>query len=213
MGFRHSSEAYKSPTGSPGRQAVLVALAFRACDSCGLCWPGMAWLEISTQMSDRSIQRALTELQAAGLLEIRRYGRGGRGVATEYVVLPQAPKFSTAPCGDCAERMRNPVSASGYSARGGETPSPRRGINGAPPSKPRKSGAENPVTVSPHQSEASVRDQSHAEPSLPLGRPGLSAGAFDARPTTPDPNATPTVPNAANGPQGSLGFRPRTETD
>jgi hypothetical protein len=213
VGFRHSSEAYRSPAGSPGRQAVLAALAFRACDNCGLCWPGMAWLEISTQMSDRSIQKALGELQAAGLLEIRRYGRGGRGVATEYIVLPRAPKFSTAPCADCAERMRNPEGRSGYRAAGAKTPKDVRG-NGAPEQqKPRKSGAQNPEQASPHQSEASVRDQSSAESGLAPGRAGLSAGASDASPTPRDPNATPTMPPDATAQLDALGLLTRPKPD
>lgn len=92
--------------GAEGRKAVLTALAYRACDECGLCWPGLRWLGQATEISERQVRRILTELATAGHIVVRRYSRGGRGVSTEFVVLPIVKKVFTAPCGRCLGRMK-----------------------------------------------------------------------------------------------------------
>lgn len=146
MGFRHLQAAYTLTLGSPGRKSLLCVLAYRACDTCGIAWPGVKWLMASTEMSERSVQTCLRELTGAGLLQVHRYSRGGRGVSTEYVVLPQVAKLSTAPCGECADRMKNPAMRAGLSE---STPQDVRGLD----AKPRKSSSETPQNVGYHQSE------------------------------------------------------------
>lgn len=106
MGFRHSQAAYALTLGNPGRKATLIALASRACENCGICWPGVTWIMLATEMSERSTRRCLTELAAAGHIVVRRYPQGGRGVATEYLILPTLPKLLAAPCPQCLSRMR-----------------------------------------------------------------------------------------------------------
>ncbi len=139
MGFKHLAAAYRTETGSASRRAVLCALAFRACDSCGLCWPGVAWIVGATEVSERGVQGALAELARDGHVAGRRYSRGGRGVSTEYVVLPSLAKLSTAPCGECAERMK--------------TPQPLQGFPAANSRKPRKSSRETPQDRTHHHTE------------------------------------------------------------
>ena len=53
----------------PCPKSVLVALANRA-DQDGYCWPGLEDLEFRTGWNRRSIQRAVKELEASGLLMV-----------------------------------------------------------------------------------------------------------------------------------------------
>jgi hypothetical protein len=76
---------------------VLVALADHACEFCGLTWPGISSLQRDTGLGERTIQEALKALAAAGHIRIRDYPHGGRGRATEYIVLPTTPGLSKAP--------------------------------------------------------------------------------------------------------------------
>ena len=85
----------------PPTKLVLYALSERACERCGLCWPGIALLGTDTCLKRTRIKQALDELRKAGLIEVHEYPRGGRGRASEYVVLPNLPELSTAPCGNC----------------------------------------------------------------------------------------------------------------
>lgn len=166
MGFKHLAVAYRTETGAPSRRAILCALAFRACDSCGLCWPGLGWLMEATEVSERSAQTALAELAKAGLVAVRRYSRGGRGVSTEYVVLPSLAKLSTAPCEECAQRMKTPQSL--------------RGIAVTNSAKPRKSVSVTPQNVGDHHTENLYQSgpaaPSKSESSLPLASPSDPPG-------------------------------------
>ena len=139
----------------PVQKLVLLALADHACEFCGLCWPGMKSLAIKTGLGETAITNAVKALSSGGLVKIHRYPQGGRGRATEYVVLPQAMKLSTAPCGKCGLRMTFPPSRGGYDNSGtdkgaatrpvsGETP---RGASENPPPGEEKPPARRPPTV------------------------------------------------------------------
>jgi len=175
MGWKAIQDSLAVETGAPGRRLVLLLLAWRSCDACGLAWPGITWLCDNAEMSERSVQRALAELAGAGIVETRSYATGGRGRSTEYVVMPSRTELSTAPCAECGQRRRNPVKSAGYSAPGAETPQILRGIGGANSGKPRQNRHQKGVTVAPHQQEN--QDQQAAESSLPLGP------AFDPTPS------------------------------
>lgn len=101
---------------TPPQKLVLLALADNACEFCGLAWPGMAHLETKTGLGETAISSAVKALtsRTEGLLRIHRYARGGRGRATEYIVLPGVTELSTAPCGKCQLRMQYPPSRGGF---------------------------------------------------------------------------------------------------
>jgi helix-turn-helix protein len=64
---------------------VLLSLADHA-DEGGVCWPGVRRLVLLTQLSERTVQRALQALQGLGWVQVRAYEHGGRGRATEYLL-------------------------------------------------------------------------------------------------------------------------------
>lgn len=92
----------------PPTKFVLVTLAIHACQDCGLARPGVALLSAETGLSERAVREALRRLRAEltehgqpEWLKVSRYGRGGRGVTTEFIVFPALAKFSTEECGRC----------------------------------------------------------------------------------------------------------------
>lgn len=164
MGFGRTRAAFGTTTGLPGRKAVLVALAYRACDTCGIAWPGVPWIVSVTEMSERAVQGHLAGLADAGLVTVRRYGKGGRRVVTEYIVLPHVGELSTAPCGQCAERMKNPATAAGLQA---ETP---------------QNLQKNPAESAPHQSEIII---SQGSPPAPVVETALAGRESSSPPPNP----------------------------
>lgn len=62
---------------------VLLLLADHA-DDAGLCWPSVAGLAEDGCMGERTVQRALNSLVAAGL--VAREGNGGRGLTRRYTL-------------------------------------------------------------------------------------------------------------------------------
>ena len=108
VGFQQAASAYRVTTGKPASKAVLVAMAWRSCDACGTCWEGNAGLAGLTELGRTAVTSSLGELVREGWLVIGRYPHGGRGLSTEYVVLPTLRELSTAPCGKCRQNMKNP---------------------------------------------------------------------------------------------------------
>jgi len=131
VGVFHIRAAYGVAAGGPGPKAVLVCMADRACDVCGMAWPGVAYLADRTEIPERRVSIHLRALLDSGLLTVHGYSKGGRGRSTEYIVLPQVAKLSTAPCEKCAQL--------------GKTLSPRAGFTGG---NPVVSGVRNPVATS-----------------------------------------------------------------
>jgi DNA-binding transcriptional ArsR family regulator len=68
--FKVMTWAVGQRTGSPARKAVLMNLADRA-DGAWLCWPGQKLIAKDTELGERTVRRALDDLEKAGL--IRRY--------------------------------------------------------------------------------------------------------------------------------------------
>ncbi len=95
-------------------RVLLLAYARHACQNCGLCWPGNERLQILTGMGRSSIKATAAQLVAAGHLRIHAYPRGGRGMTTEYVVLPKVLGLSTAPCGKCVDNLKTGRTATGF---------------------------------------------------------------------------------------------------
>jgi hypothetical protein len=166
VGFHSTKAAYGITVGTPGTKAVLLALAYRACDTCGLAWPGVPWLMGVTEMGDRRVRECLGELTKAGLLMPRGYATGGRSRATEYVVLPGVRELSTAPCGECESRRKNPALSAGNRRRRSGNPAPADGVLGAADAIPCTLGVENPALSAPHQSERIYQSGSASPPAV-----------------------------------------------
>lgn len=183
MGFQRLAGAYSVTTGASHAKAVLLLLAWHACDSCGLAWPGRKSIAERTEVGDRSVTAALALLVRDAHLTIFRFPYGGRGLSTEYVVLPSIGELSTAPCGECAKRMKNLAPDARIS--GNIAPGAR--FNRQDKYKPRKTGAGN---LAPRAHQQSVQQQQSGLASL-------------AESETPAPmNPAPGVPATSDHPTG-----------
>jgi hypothetical protein len=183
VGHWRIEAAYTVTTGTPVRKAVLLALARRACDTCGFAWPGVAGIAESSELKPTAVRDALGALVQAGWLNIYRYPAGGRGVATEYVVLPSIGELSTAPCGECRKRMKNPPGGGGYS----QNPPGGGGFIRQGNDIPTAGGVQNPPRGGAHQSEQpSVSGNlrlPESETRLPETAPATGAPAASDHPT------------------------------
>jgi hypothetical protein len=170
----------------PGPKLVLLALGNRACQVCGLAWPGMDYLIRKTGMGETAITASLKRALRDGYLRVHRYSKGGRGRTTEYVVCPAIFDFAPAPCGDCLERMKTPRHAGGL---GSDKPPVSRGVSEGVIHKPPVSRAGNPPPRDHHSVIETIFSQSE-DPSPPA-RGGLSPAS--------DPNPPRTAEDAAAG--------------
>ena len=173
MGFKTAEVAYPLTVGSPGDKSVLAALAFHACDDCGLTWAGVNLLSADTEMGKTRLREALANLVAAGHLRIYRFPHGGRGLSTEYVVLPQHPRLSTAPCGKCVIKMKKPPQGGGFAKKSGENPPHGGAFPVSGNAKATGSGPESHRTGGDHQSE---NNHQSGSASPPVTKPSLSLG-------------------------------------
>lgn len=141
MSNRHIDAAWQVKL--PGRQKlILLALADHACDECGLAWPGIPRLAERTGIGATTLREDVQALTDAGLIEIRRYPRGGRGRATEYVVLRAYVEVGQAPCAECARKLAGPHA--GETHRAGDGFRPARAANTHHPGD--EKGAAKPTT-------------------------------------------------------------------
>jgi hypothetical protein len=104
-----------------GTKLVLFLLADHACPDCGLTWVGVRLLAAESCQSERRVQSALEELRAAGHLTVRAYATGGRCRSTQYIVLPDLVRLSTAPCAICQENLQRTARARRAMLRRGQT--------------------------------------------------------------------------------------------
>ena len=104
--------------GTPAAKAVLYVFADVGCDDCGRAWPGVPFIAERTEIGTTRVRKAIAELVEANLLRVHAYPTGGRGMTTEYIVLPQVPKLSTAPCGKCSARSKTQRTGVGFSRQG-----------------------------------------------------------------------------------------------
>jgi hypothetical protein len=132
MSNRHLSAIRPLQMPAPTKLA-LYALCERACETCGMCWPGLALLATDTCLKRARIQQAISELKGMGLIEIHAYPRGGRGRASEYVVLPRLPELSTAPCGKCASNLLKSPYSGRYDESGTGKQPTQQAVSGKPP--------------------------------------------------------------------------------
>jgi hypothetical protein len=80
--------AVRTRFGSPSRKAVMIVLANYA-DEDWSCFPGQALIAAGTEMTDRSIRRILTDLEAEGwIARTRRHRSDGSRTSDRYTLLP-----------------------------------------------------------------------------------------------------------------------------
>lgn len=172
MGYRLVAAAYRIQVGNPTTKAVLVALADAGCNECGLGWPGVPLLSEKTELGGSTVRRSLEALAKQGLIRSCRYPNGGRGVSTEFRILEQVIEFSTCPCEECRQKMKNPPAAGAYDIGVTHKPSRNERVSGNTLSLTR----ENPLAAGYQQS---VTSNSQAKENSP-----------PARRTTSDPSPT-----------------------
>jgi hypothetical protein len=186
VGVNRQRPAWKIPLRS-ATKFVLIALADHACDACGLAWPGVPHLIEKTGLADRTIRGALDELLAAGTIRLHGYGTGGRGRATEYVVLPGLDGTEQAPCHRCCavrktpQEMRgiegrNPAAGAGFKSQGNVIPCSSRRLN------PAAGAAQPSVEPEPPRAHAREADPTATEKKSPRG--AATPPTWDSPPAT-----------------------------
>ena len=159
-------------------KVTLMIMAAHSCDYCGLTWLGVRRLILETGLGERAIQGALDQLVKEKHVKIRAYAKGGRGRATEYIVLPELRKLSTAPCGKCTFNQLNPARGAPFDKDVTAKPRSRRGVL----AKPRTPGTQNPAPDAPPTNQEHQLTTNADPPASPPGAamPPLS----DSRPPT-----------------------------
>ena len=113
MSIKIMAAVWESAPVDSGKLLVLLALADHARDD-GSCWPAVSTIASKARLSTRQTQRALSELEQAGLIS-REMGAGPHGVS---VIRIRAKTLKQG--GDNMSGGVTPMS-------GGETPMTRRG--------------------------------------------------------------------------------------
>jgi len=182
MGFAQSRAALRVQLPA-GPKSVLNVLAFYACEQCGHARPGVALLMLNTGLEDRGVRRALETLRShPELLRLYRYPKGGRGVTTEYIVMPELAKLSTADCPFLWKHTKTLHPAQGIGVGEGSKPCARGGQNpalgadhpsvqhhpsgGEPASEPAAAGPNGPG-VEPHPPGSPLSDTPPKAPQSP----------------------------------------------
>lgn len=198
---------------------ILYALGNCACKACGLAWPGMTYLRAKTGLGETAISAGLKALLRDGHVTVRKYGHGGRGRTTEYIVIPGLwPPSIDAPCEVCDANMAKPAASRPVSGSQGHKPPATRPVSGGNSYIPAAQGPINPPpgghhTVSntrySHGEDATASPPRSASPRIsePPQRPHASEAArrvgelWDAehgirrekpQEPRPDPNDEPT---------------------
>lgn len=91
MSWQATAWAAATRTGSPALKVVLLVLANYA-DDCGRCWPSQVRIAYESEVSERSVRRALKKLESLGLLSrLPRRNPAGEVVTTAYqLAMPAA---------------------------------------------------------------------------------------------------------------------------
>ena len=92
MSIRAIAWATTVKTGHYSRKLVLLALADRFNEGEDAAWPSIAWIEASTELSRRTIQRALRDLEEMGLIvSCGKAGRDPRYATNRYRLAVENP--------------------------------------------------------------------------------------------------------------------------
>ncbi len=160
---------------------LLYDLAIRACPKCGITWPGVTNLMRSTGMGETLLRESLGELVGRKLVAIHRYPSGGRGRATEYIVLPLHMELSTAPCGECQSLMKTPRAAKGMTEPGQKNPSRGEGYS----QNPSETDAKPRARVRHQQEEQQQQERAQARETDPSASPSGAATPLISEPPPP----------------------------
>jgi len=183
MGFAQEAAAWKVEL-PHAVKVVLVYLAFRACRSCGRAYPGVPLMVSATGLGERAVRAALEHLRRRPeLLTVYRYPLGGRGVTTEYVVIPELAELSPAACGECQSKGDTLHGAQGKRGARADTLHVAQGKGG--------SGGENPARKG---SKTLHRTQDHPSKNLSSITRALGAREAAAAPPGPAPPDAPGSP-------------------
>ena len=169
MGYKAADVAARVVAGSPSAKAVLNAMARRACDACGLTWAGVGAIASDTELGKTTIRDNLSRLTRDGLLVVARFPQGGRGLSTEYIVLPGLMKLSPAPCGRCASEMKKAPPAGAFARMSSGKAPGGGGFSSVSDPKGTGSHPEKAPPAGDHQSENKHQSGTESETSLPLG--------------------------------------------
>jgi hypothetical protein len=113
MSWQASSWALKQRVGDPILKILLLAAANYA-DPDGKCWPKVETLAFDSEVSKRTIQRKLVELQALGLIRVQeRFDQKGRQIESLIFLLMEGEGDTLAP--------REPVGVTLACHPGGDT--------------------------------------------------------------------------------------------
>ena len=177
MSHEHVQVALNLELDYPGAKLALLILSWHACRACGIAWPGVAYLERKTGMGPTTVRKALDWLLARDpgqLLKIHAYPKGGRGVATEYVVLPGFIELSPAPCEECRSRMKTHRNPRGNAAGADAKPTGIRGVSAIPttldPQNPSESEAHS-VRDSNQSQRSALNSKVVATPEAAISEP------------------------------------------
>ena len=117
-------EAMKLKVGNPLRKLVLIKLADNASDK-GECFPSIAYIAEQCEISERSVQNHIKQLEVDGLLKIEsRKSENGLNKSNIYYL-----NFSGA---NAAPYGANGSISGANAAPSGESPAPSSGANAAP---------------------------------------------------------------------------------
>lgn len=94
MSIQALAWAMRQTTGSPTRKAVLVALADRHNSDTGKCFPHVARICKDTELADRTVRKALVDLEAGGYITRAQRVRPDGGHAGYDYTLHLAPHAS-----------------------------------------------------------------------------------------------------------------------
>lgn len=124
MSVAHLNAAWDALVRTRNERILLLAYGRHACAFCGMCWPGNVRLELMCLLGETALSEARQSLVAQGYIKIHAYPRGGRGRATEIIVLLAGTELSTGPCGKCVENMKTPRRARGFEPPDEQNPPP-----------------------------------------------------------------------------------------
>jgi hypothetical protein len=106
---RPVDEALRLRVGSPNARLVLIHLATFADNDTGVCWPSVPTLMGCTGLADRTVRRAVNELEAMGVISVVR-GRGQAGNRYTLLFVPNAVTVTALVEGNAVgETALNPV--------------------------------------------------------------------------------------------------------
>jgi hypothetical protein len=147
---------------------VLLALADHA-DHAGYCWPSVETVARKCRVSERTVQRAIAEAEAAG--EITRALMQGRGYTNLYRLMPGAVDSVDDPStgGDTQSPLGVTHSRQGVTSTTlkGDTQSPRTVKNRK---EPRLTDLNNPQTTAPEDVPGKVEEIRTSLENHPSGR-------------------------------------------